>query len=119
VIPDGADDYLRSFIVLQGQPVIAEEELYGTLDAVALTSNGARGKYALTLDPVPAANPVQCVVIDADTVMVEIETSATGSKTTVIVTVPTGAAKPVTVIGVPRESDGCLVASDLIREIKL
>jgi len=119
VIPDGADNFLRAFIVLQGEPVIAEEEQYGTLDAVAPTNNGQRGKYALTLDPVPAANPVQCVVIDADTVMVEIEVSATGSKTTVIDTVPTGATKPVTVIGVPRDSDGCLVASDLIREIKL
>jgi|GEM_PF-2255027 len=119
VIPDGADNFLRAFIVLQGEPVIAEKELYGTLDAVALTNNGPRGKYALTLVPVPAANPVQCVVIDADTEIVEIETSATGSKTTVIETVPTGAANSVTVIGVPRDSDDCLVASHLIREIKL
>ena len=121
VIPDGADNFLRAFIALQGDPVIAEEELFGTLDAVAPPSNGQRGTYSLTLVPVPAApaDPERCVVIDADTKMVQIETSATGSKTTVIDTVPTGATKPVTVIGVPRDSDGCLVASDLIREIKL
>jgi hypothetical protein len=88
---------------------------------VAPTNNGQRGTYALTLDPVPAApaDPERCVVIDADTVMIEIETSATGSETTEIDTVPTGTADPVTVIGVPRDSDGCLVASDLIHEIEI
>jgi Domain of unknown function (DUF4382) len=111
-VSDSTDgDYLRSFIVLQGATVVAEEELLGTLTAVAPTLDGELGEYTLAPTDMSAD---RCVIVDDATHMVEIETSGDTSTTTELDTVPTGV--EVTVIGVPNDAD-CVVASDVIHEV--
>jgi hypothetical protein len=105
-----ASEFLRSFIVLQGAPVVAEEELVGSL---AVTSGAPAGHYTLTTTP---ATTEQCVIVSDDTKITEIVTdSGTGTTSvTILDTVPSGV--EVSVIGV-RDGDDCLAASEVIREI--
>ena len=106
-VVSGADAFLRAFIVLQGDPVVAEEELVGTLTAVS----GRPSEYTLKQPP-PAAD--QCVIADdATTKIIEIDTTVSPAKVTELHVVPTGATVPV--IGT-RNSNDCLVATDIIHE---
>jgi hypothetical protein len=102
-----ADEYLRAFVVLQGDPVVAEEELVGTLSAVA----GQADTYTLTT-PAPASTE-RCVRVDDNTVVTQITTSGGTSTSSTLTTVPTD--ETVTVVGT-LASDDCLLATDIILE---
>jgi hypothetical protein len=104
-----ANEFLRSFIVLQGAPVVAEEELVGSL---AVASGAAAGHFTLT--PTPPASGDQCVIVDADTKITQIETVGGTSTVTQLSTPPLGV--EVSVTGV-RDSNNCLVANGIVREI--
>jgi len=106
----GADDFLRSFVVLQGEPVVVEEELVGKLETV---SGGKPGEYKLMLSP-PASGE-QCVIVNDATDITEIKTDANGTTVTPLDTVPLSPAE-VSVIGT-RDADNCLVATQVIHEI--
>ena len=101
-----ASEFLRSFVVIQGAAVVAEEELVGSLAV-----NSGAGAYTLT--PTPPASD-QCVIINADTKITQIQTVNGTSTVTQLNTPPLGVA--VSVIGV-RDSSNCLDASEVIREI--
>jgi hypothetical protein len=102
-------EFLRSFVVLQGAAVVAEEELVGSL---ASASGGAAGEYTLT--PTPPASGDQCVLIDANTKITQIETVNGTSTVTQLDTPPLGV--EVSVIGV-RNANNCLAASEVVREL--
>ncbi len=100
-----ADEFLRAFVVLQGVPVIAEEELVGSL-----ASNG-QGQYTLT-PTTPGTD--QCVVVGDATAMTQIETVDGTATVTQLGTVPLGL--EVSVTGT-RDANNCLAATEVIREI--
>jgi Domain of unknown function (DUF4382) len=102
-------EFLRSFVVIQGAPVLAEEELVGSL---ALTSGGAAGQYTLT--PTPPASGDQCVIIDGETKITQIETVNGTSTVTQLDAPPLGV--EISAIGT-RNANNCLAASEIIREI--
>ena len=102
-----ATEFLRSFVVLQGAPVVAEEELVGSLATTATT-----GRYTLT--PTPPAAGDQCVIVNDTTDITQIETINGVATVTTLTTVPL--AVEVSAIGT-RDTADCLVASQVIREI--
>jgi hypothetical protein len=101
------NEFLRSFVVLQGAPVVVEEELIGTL----ATATPA-GHYTLT--PTPPATGDQCVIVTDTTKITQIETVGGTSTVTQLATVPLGV--EVSAIGT-RDSGNCLVATEVIHEI--
>lgn len=106
VNPDTADEFLRSFVVLQGAPVVVEEELVGSL---ATTTTA--GKYTLT--PAPPAS-AQCVVVNGDTEITQIETVGGVATITHPSNVPLGV--EISAVGT-RDIANCLAATEIIREI--
>jgi hypothetical protein len=102
------NEFLRSFVVIQGAPVVVEEELVGTL----ATSTPA-DHYTLT--PTPPATGDQCVVVTADTKITQIETVNGTSTVTQLDTVPLGV--EISAIGT-RDTSNCLVATEVIHEIQ-
>lgn len=107
VNPATADEFLRAFVVLQGAPVTVEEELLGSL-----ASTATAGTYTLT--PTPPATGDQCVVIDGDTVITQIETVGDVATITHPSNVPLGV--EVSAVGT-RDNANCLAATEIIREI--
>ena len=101
------DEFLRSFVVLQGAPVVVEEELVGTM----ATATPA-GHYTLT--PTPPATGDQCVIVTVDTKITQIETVNGTSTVTQLDTVPLGV--EVSAIGT-RDTSNCLVATEVIHEL--
>jgi hypothetical protein len=100
-----ATEFLRSFVVLQGAP--AGEEVVGSLATTATT-----GTYALT--PTPPATGDQCVIVNDDTDITQIETINGTATVTTLNTVPL--AVEVSAFGT-RDIASCLVATQIIREI--
>ncbi len=107
---DGSPALLRSFVMIQGASVTAEEELIGTLVAF---SGGRAGQYTLT--PTPPASGDQCVVIDSSTVITQIETVGGVANVIHPAAVPTGV--EISAIGVRDTFDGCPLATEIVREI--
>jgi hypothetical protein len=104
-------DFLRSFIVLQNAaPVAPEEELVGTLAAGDGTTCKT-DEYTLTPSDMSAD---QCVSVNANTHLVEIDNTVDPVTTTVLSDVPTGV--EVTVDGVRNDAD-TIVANTIIHEI--
>ena len=101
-----ADEFLRSFVVIQGDPVVAGEELFGTLAATSTA-----GQYTLTPNPM-AAN--QCVIVGSTTVITQIETVNGTATVTHPTSVPLNV--DVSVIG-SRDAANCLAATEVIREM--
>lgn len=105
--PGAAGEFLRSFVVLQGAPVVVEEELVGSL-----ASTATMGRYTLT--PLPPAMGDQCVIVDASTVITQIETVGGVATITHPSTVPLGV--EISAIGT-RDGANCLAATEIVREI--
>jgi hypothetical protein len=107
VNPGAADEFLRSFVVLQGAPVVVEEELVGSLAKTATADH-------YTLTPPPPATGDQCVIVDDSTIITQIETVGGVATITHPTTVPVGV--EISAIGA-RDSANCLAATEIVREM--
>lgn len=96
--------FLRSFVVIQGEPAAALEEVDGTL-----SGNGPQYTLAPT-----AGGADQCVVTSSSTVMTQITLVNNVPTVSHPTTVPTGVAD-VAVLGV-RDINNCLVASAIVND---